>query len=305
MTSQGSPALVSPASRCRTVCDLPAPVAPVTSACLLRVGSGSRNSPGRPVLRVEDRPEADRRAGSLGRGAGRSPRPDRPCIARPGHSPRPDRPCFARPGLAGPGLAGHVELADTEYPQPGYLPPGQPGECGQHARGGQERHPGARRPDPRPSPPGRWRMTAAPGPCRAGRDGGPGRPTRRARVPAGQAHRGRGPDEHPHRPQARLTKRVQLRKPAFRLVSTGPEPFLVVLAQHRHLGAQPGLLGVEQPGGLGHHEPAEGPAPGRGQRGLEPARLPGLLAGRGRGLARAAAAPGVPGRVPRAAPRKR
>src|SRR6516225_5733687 len=45
MTSQGSPAPVSPVSRCRTVCDLPAPVAPVTSAWRLRVGSGTRNSP--------------------------------------------------------------------------------------------------------------------------------------------------------------------------------------------------------------------------------------------------------------------
>src|SRR5690349_7878663 len=45
MTSQGSPAAVRPVSRCRTVCDLPAPVAPVTSAWRLRVGSGTRNSP--------------------------------------------------------------------------------------------------------------------------------------------------------------------------------------------------------------------------------------------------------------------
>ena len=96
---------------------------------------------------------------------------------------------------------------------------------------------------------------------------------------------GRRPDEHPHRPQARLTERVQFGKPAYCLVGTGPEPFLVMLAQHRHLGAQPGFLGAEQPGGLGHHEPAEGPAPGRGQRGLEPARPPGVLTGCGRGLA--------------------
>jgi len=45
MTSQGSPARVSCTSRCRTVCDFPAPVAPVTSACRFSVGSGTRKSP--------------------------------------------------------------------------------------------------------------------------------------------------------------------------------------------------------------------------------------------------------------------
>jgi hypothetical protein len=45
IASQGTPAPVSCASRCRTVCDLPAPVAPVTNAWRFRVASGTRNSP--------------------------------------------------------------------------------------------------------------------------------------------------------------------------------------------------------------------------------------------------------------------
>ena len=45
IASQGSPAAASCSSRCRTVCDLPAPVAPVTRTCRFRVASGTANSP--------------------------------------------------------------------------------------------------------------------------------------------------------------------------------------------------------------------------------------------------------------------
>ena len=230
---------------------------------------------GRPVLRVEDRPEADRRAGSS-RGTGRGPRLDRPCFARPG------RGC---PGRAGSGLAGHVELAGVEYPQPRYLPLGQPGERSQHTRGGQERRLGIaalrihalRRQGGGERP--RLQARAEP----VGMVAQVGRPGEHGRQP-GKLAGGRGPDEHPHRPQARLAERVQLRKPAFCLVGTGPEPFLLMLAQHRHLGAQPGLLGVEQAGGLGHHEPAEGrgrgPRPARTRTGPA-ARFPGRPTGAG------------------------
>ena len=295
MTSQGSPALVSSASRCRTVCDLPAPVAPVTSACLLRVGSGSRNSPaGRSCAsRIAPRLTGARAASAAARP---QPRPDRPGSPVPG-SPVPAAPSRARrsgpragpglagPGRAGPGLAGHVELAGVEYPQPRYLPLGQPGERSQHTRGGQERRLGIaasrihvlRRQGSGERP--RLQARAEP----VGMVTQVGRPGEHGRQP-GKLARGRGPDEHPHRPQARLAERVQLREPACCLISTGPEAFLLMLAQHRDLGAQPSLCGVEQAGGLGHHEPAEGQAAGRGQRGLEPARRPGFLAGDGRGL---------------------
>src|SRR5262249_56851069 len=58
----------------------------------------------------------------------------------------------------------------------------------------------------------------------------------------GKLPRGSGPDKHPHLPQASLAERVQLREPAYRPVGTEPERFLVMLAQHRHPGAQAGHL---------------------------------------------------------------
>ncbi len=45
IASHGMRALLSCSSRCRTVWDLPDPVAPVTNACRLSVDSGTRNVP--------------------------------------------------------------------------------------------------------------------------------------------------------------------------------------------------------------------------------------------------------------------
>src|ERR1700685_4390465 len=103
MASQPMPAALSCSSRCRTVWDLPDPVAPVTRACRLSVASGTRKAPtGRAwTCRVSPSREA----------------PDGTCVAVQ-DLPEPYR-------LPVVHLAGDVEVAGLQHADAGHFQPGQ------------------------------------------------------------------------------------------------------------------------------------------------------------------------------------
>ena len=58
ITSHGIPARVADSSRARTVCDLPAPVAPQTNTCRFTESSGSSSGPAGRRLRSSTSPTA-------------------------------------------------------------------------------------------------------------------------------------------------------------------------------------------------------------------------------------------------------
>ena len=110
IASQGTPARVSCSSRCRTVCDLPEPVAPVHQRVPVQRRQRHPELADRPVLAVQDRAEV-RRVGAgpastghveVARLAAAAPRAPRGAAGR---SARPARPPSRRTGTAQPSAA--------------------------------------------------------------------------------------------------------------------------------------------------------------------------------------------------------
>ena len=92
---------------------------------------------------------------------------------------------------------------------------------------------------------------------------------------------GRGTDNDPHLPQARLAESFQFGEPALCPLGAETGRFLIVPAEHVHLGAQFGDLGIEQVRRLCHHEPAERPAHQGGECVFELGRLVAAASGDG------------------------
>ena len=232
---------------CRTVWDFPAPVAPVTNACRFSVASGTRNAP-------------------TGRSWGSRIAPT------------------SISGEAGPGrsrafgLAGDVEIAGIEHPQPGNLAAGQPGQRGQRAGRSGERRGRAvgrvlHRDRERPGQAVRLQAAAQP----VGVPAQVHRPDQYRSDQPQFLRRGRA-GQHAHAPQPGLAERVEFGHPALRALDVEPGMLLLVPAQHVELRAQFGDLGVDQPGGLGDDQPAEPPAHERHERRFEQGRPPVLVA---------------------------
>jgi hypothetical protein len=256
----------------------------------------------RPVQPVQDHPQADR-----------TRRPGRLAVlpvmsalsTLPGWRRWASGACTDPRGF--PGLAREVELAGVDHPQPGHLPAGQAGERGQHPRGRGKRRTGLARRICRRGPQRlRQPVRHLPGHEPVRMAAHIHRPDQHRRQ-QGRIRLGGGAREDPHAPQARLPERVQLRQAAPGALGVEPRPLLVVTAEHVHLGAQAGDLGVEEAGRFGHHEPAERPADERGERRLEQGRpgrprrgLRRRRIGQRRGLAAGAEHPGqaVPGLQP-------
>ncbi len=209
----------------------------------------------RPVQPVQDRPQADR--GLAGHG-------------------------LAPPGRAGSHLAGQVEVAGAGDPQPGHLLPGQTAQRGQNPGGGRERglragHRVGRTLAQRRGQPDR--QLAGDQPVRMMAQ--PRRAHQHRRQP-GKLGTGGRTHHDPHLPQSRVPEGVEFGQPVGGTFGLEPGLFLVVAAQHIHLGAQSGDLRIERAGRFGGHQPAERPAQLREEGRLEQPWRPGLRTGHAR-----------------------